>query len=66
MHPQEAAHGVHRPMNGLVILKQLDPFGNETAFGLLFPGQTCGWRSLFLLGEQAAPESLLMNFRRRR
>lgn len=46
-HQQDAPHGVHCLMSGLVILKQLDAFGNETAFRILFPGQTCGWRSLF-------------------
>jgi len=34
-------------MNGLVLLRNLDDFGVETAFRLIFAGQTCGWRSLF-------------------
>ena len=46
-HQHDPSHGVYCLMEGLVILKQLDTFGNETAFRLLFPGQTCGWRSLF-------------------
>lgn len=46
-HQHDASQGVYCLMEGLVILKQLDSFGNETAFRLLFPGQTCGWRSLF-------------------
>lgn len=46
-HQQDAPQGIHCLMSGLVLLKQLDAFGNETAFRVLFPGQTCGWRSLF-------------------
>ncbi|MFQ5562244.1 MAG: Crp/Fnr family transcriptional regulator [Parvularculaceae bacterium] len=46
-HQNDESLGLHCLMSGLVILKQLDAFGTETAFRLLFPGQTCGWRSLF-------------------
>lgn len=46
-HQNDPSLGVHCLMSGLVILKRLDAFGTETAFRLLFPGQTCGWRSLF-------------------
>lgn len=53
-HQSDAAHGVYCLMSGLALLKQLDPFGNETAFRILFPGQTCGWRSLFAKQQHTA------------
>lgn len=57
-HQNDAPLGVYCLMNGLVILKQMDVHGIETAFRLLFPGQTCGWRSLF--GEHPHQASALV------
>ena len=58
-HQHGAPQGIYCLMKGLVILKRFDVFGNETAFRLLFPGETCGWRSLFAEEEHVASAVVL-------
>ncbi len=44
------SQGIYCIESGHILLRQVDTFGNETAFRVLTGGETVGWRSLF--GEQ--------------
>lgn len=44
------SEGIYCIESGHILLRQVDAFGNETAFRLLTGGETVGWHSLF--GEQ--------------
>lgn len=51
---KEIPSGVHCVESGFVLLRQLDSFGNETAFRLVTQGETIGWRAFFAKQPHAA------------
>lgn len=59
----EESSGVYCVESGHILLRQLDAFGNETAFRLIVQGETVGWRSFFADEPHAATALALTSCR---
>lgn len=53
-HQDDEPLGIYCVRSGYVLLWRIDAFGNETAFGLVGPGENMGYRSLFAEERHAA------------